>query len=321
MEIRKILAIRDDRMGDFILTLPSIKALKEAFPAARMTVAVAPPVYPLAARILKGENLFAESGSSATFFSFLKREEFDLAVFFRPRLGTALAAFAAGVSKRLGSGYRGYSFLYNLKHFEHRKSGEKHEAEYSLALLKPLGIENPLVFETVNVDAGEARPIWNKFGLDSSKNWIAVHPGSGGSAPNWSRERYIELAAQLSTEGFSILWTGSIQELQRVEGVGISLVGKTEIWDLACLYSLCKAVIAPSTGPLHLASLVGTPVVGLFSSSGVVSPKRWRPLGAKARVVVPDEENNNANSLDDLEIEPVLSAVHEILSGTPTAVR
>jgi heptosyltransferase-2 len=269
----------------------------------------------LAARVLKGDNLFSDSASFLKCFSFLKKEAFDLTVFFRPRLGTAAAAFLAGVPKRLGTGYRGYSFLYNLKHYEHRKTGEKHEAEYSLSLLIPLGVEKPLVFDPVEVDPGEARQVWNKFGLDFSKNWIAIHPGSGGSAPNWPKERYVELAARLLAEGFSILWTGGPAELQGVEEVGVSLAGKTEVWDLACLYSLCKAVIAPSTGPLHLASLVGTPVVGLFSPSGVVSPKRWRPLGKNARVVVPDEKNNGTKTLDGLEVEKVLSAVHEILSG------
>ena len=72
MDIKKILAVRDDRMGDFILTLPAIKALKETFPTARMTVAVSLLVFPLAARTLKGENLVSESGSFANFLFFLR---------------------------------------------------------------------------------------------------------------------------------------------------------------------------------------------------------------------------------------------------------
>jgi len=287
MEINKILAVRDDRMGDFILTLPAIHALQEAFPSARLTVAVSPIVYPLAVRVLPGKNVFSHAGSFSKFYSFLKSESFDLVVFFRPRLGTALGAFLAGIPKRLGTGYRGYSFLYNFKHFEHRHTAEKQEAEYSIGLLKPLGIEKSLRFDTINIDVKEAEGAAKKFGLDLSKNWVAVHSGSGGSSPNWPKKNYVELARKLSEAGFSVLWTGSVPELQGVDELGVSLAGKTEIWDLACLYSRCKLVVAPSTGPLHLATLVGTPVVGIYSPVRVNLPRRWGPLGPNAKTLVP----------------------------------
>jgi len=308
--------VRDDRMGDFILTLPAITALQEAFPKARLTVAVSPAVYPLAVRLLPGKNVFSHNGTFSKFHSFLKSEKFDLVVFFRPRLGTAVAAFLTGIPKRLGTGYRGYSFLYNFKHYEHRHTAEKKEAEYSLALLKPLGIEKSLRFETVNVDAKEAEEVAKKFGLDFSKNWAAVHPGSGGSSPNWPKKNYIELAKKLADAGFSILWTGTDSELKDMNGPGISLAGKTEIWELACLYSLCKLVIAPSTGPLHLASLVGAPVVGIYSPVRVNSPRRWGPLGPKAKTLVPPVEECSCSAgrcrrgdcMELLKVEEVFQA-------------
>ncbi len=274
-------------MGDFILTLPAIAALQEAYPKARLTVAVSPAVYPLAVRVLPGKNVFSHNGSFSKFHSFLKSEQFDLAVFFRPRLGTALAAFLAGVPKRLGTGYRGYSVLYNLKHYEHRHTAERKEAEYSLSLLKPLGIEKGWHFDTISIDTSEAESVAKELGLDFSKRWIAIHPGSGGSSPNWPKKDYIELAKKLAEAGFSILWTGTASELEDIDGPGVSLAGKTEIWDLACLYSRSKLVIAPSTGPLHLASLVGTAVVGIYSPVRVNSPRRWEPLGPKAKTLVP----------------------------------
>ncbi|HXF47906.1 MAG TPA: glycosyltransferase family 9 protein [Verrucomicrobiae bacterium] len=328
MEIKKILAVRDDRMGDFILTLPAISALQEAFSSARLTVAVSPSVYPLAVRLLPGKNVFSHTGAFSQFYSFLKNEGFDLAVFFRPRPGTAVAAFLAGVPKRLGTGYRGYGFLYNLKHYEHRHKAEKQEAEYSLGLLKPLGIEKNLHFETVGIDAKEAEAVWRKFGLDLTKNWVAVHPGSGGSSPNWPKKNYVELARKLSEDGFSVLWTGSVPELQGVDELGISLAGKTEIWDLACLYSRCKLVIAPSTGPLHLASLVGTPVVGIYSPVRVNSPRRWGPLGPKAKTLVPPLEECNCkaracrrgNCMELLQLGDVFQAALAELSKTATPV-
>ena len=153
--------------------------------------------------------------------------------------------------------------------------------------MKPLGIEKSLRFDTINIDVKEAEGAAKKFGLDLSKGWIAVHPGSGGSSPNWPKKNYVELARKLSEAGFSVLWTGSVPELQGVDELGVSLAGKTEIWDLACLYSRCQLVIAPSTGPLHLASLVGTPVIGIYSPVRVNSPRRWGPLGPNTQTLVP----------------------------------
>ncbi len=325
MEVKKILAVRDDRMGDFILTLPAIIALQEAFPSARLTVAVSPAVYPLAVRVLPGKNIFSHSGTFSKFYSFLKSEKFDLVVFFRLRLGTALAAFLAGVSKRLGTGYRGYRFLYNLKHYEHRHTAERKEAEYSLSLLKPLGIEKSLRFDAISIDPKETEEAAKKFGLDFSKAWIAIHPGSGGSSPNWPKKSYVRLAQKLSAAGFSILWTGSASELKDINGPGVTLAGKTEIWDLACLYSRCKLVVAPSTGPLHLASLAGTPVVGIYSPVRVNSPRRWGPLGPKAKTLVPPVSECNCtagqcrrgNCMELLDVETVFqTAVNLAESST-----
>jgi ADP-heptose:LPS heptosyltransferase len=328
MEIKKILAVRDDRMGDFILTLPAITALQEAFSSARLTAAVSPSVYPLAVRVLPGKNVFSHNGEFSKFHKFLQREKFDLVVFFRPQLGTALAAFLAGLPKRLGTGYRGYSFFYNLKHYEHRHTAEKQEAEYSLSLLKPLGIEKSLRFDTISIDVKEAEEAAKKFGLDLSKNWIAVHPGSGGSSPNWPKKNYGELAKKLAEAGFSVLWTGSVPELQGVDEFGVSLAGKTEVWDLACLYSRCQLVIAPSTGPLHLASLVGTPTIGIYSPVRVNSPRRWGPLGPKSQTLVPPVPECNCKAgecrrgvcMELLKTEEVFRAAQVLLSQSKTPV-
>jgi len=329
MEFKNILAVRDDRMGDFILARPAIRALQGAFPGARLAVAVSESVFPLADPVLPGCNVISPNFSILKFYSFLRSEKFDLVVFFKPRLGTAVAAFLAGVPKRIGTGYRGYSFLFNLRHYEHRHKAERHEAEYSLSLLETLEINKPLHFETVSIDETEIRKVSKKLAVDFSKNWIAIHPGSGGSAPNWPKKNYLDLAEMLSAEGLSILWTGNLEELEGMESVGISLAGKTEVWDLACLYSKCKLMIGPSTGPLHLASLVGTPVMGLYSPIRVTSPRRWGPLGPKVKVLMPTVEEcrcvstscRRGDCMERLSVEEVFRAVSDILKESSEPVQ
>ena len=69
----------------------------------------------------------------------IRRAQFDAVVVAFPRFRIALLLWLAGIPVRVGTGYRWYSFLFNRKIFEHRKTVEKHEAEYNLSLLKGLG--------------------------------------------------------------------------------------------------------------------------------------------------------------------------------------
>ncbi len=139
--MQNILVVRTDRIGDVILTLPTVEALKSNFPNAHVTMLVNSYTSILVEDIA-GTLLYDRDGKPRPFFEMLREirnAHFDAVVIAYPRFRIALLLRLAGIPVRIGTGYRWYSFLFNKRIYEHRKTVEKHEAEYNLSLLKGLG--------------------------------------------------------------------------------------------------------------------------------------------------------------------------------------
>ena len=133
-----------------------------------------------------------------------------------------------------------------------------------------------------------------QYGLESG-NYYVVHPGMGGSALNWPTGLYIDLITQLSTHT-TVVITGTAQDANYLsplkshflsEPNPVWLDGKVSTTELLQVLGSAKAVIAPSTGVLHLAASTGVKTIGLFSPVRVQSIQRWGPLGEKAEALAP----------------------------------
>ena len=136
--MQNILVVRTDRIGDVILTLPTIEALKLNFPNAHIAMLLSSYTASLVEGIADVLTYNREIALKPFFemLAELRRARFDVAVVAFPRFRIALLLWLAGIPLRIGTGYRWYSFLFNRKIFEHRKNVEKHEAEYNVSLLK-----------------------------------------------------------------------------------------------------------------------------------------------------------------------------------------
>ena len=130
------------------------------------------------------------------------------------------------------------------------------------------------------------------------RHWV-IHPGSHGSAGNWELARYRALAGEMRLRGWDVLVTGTAREragmddLWSSEGAPLAghlvdATGRFSVAELMTLLARVDAVVAASTGPLHLAAALGTPVVGLYGGGAPVWPARWHPIGAQARWLVAD---------------------------------
>jgi heptosyltransferase III len=299
--VQNILVVRTDRIGDVILTLPTIEALKLLFPKAR----VAMLLNSYTANLVEGAaDVFIynnETGLKPFFemVSELRHTRFDAVVVAFPRFRIALLLWLAGIPVRIGSGYRWYSFLFNKRIFEHRKTVEKHEAEYNLSLLQGLGCAVPSIPEVKIVLSEQERTtasrIRTSLKISERERLVLLHPGSGGSARDWKPEHFAQLAAGLKDRGFSVVITGGNAEAKLVlnvaqnAGEGIkSFVSALSLKEFAAFIQTAALFVANSTGPLHLAAVVGTPVIGFYPPVHVMSPKRWGPLTEKKILFVPD---------------------------------
>ena len=139
--VSRILVVRTDRIGDVLLTTPVSTALRQAFPQAKISWLVRPYAAPLLEHNPDVDQVLLDKGQSTRdLATMLKREQFDAAIVALPRWRIAWALWRAGVPVRIGPASKLYSILFTHRLYQHRSEGKKHEADYNLELLAPLGV-------------------------------------------------------------------------------------------------------------------------------------------------------------------------------------
>jgi ADP-heptose:LPS heptosyltransferase len=243
----------------------------------------------------------------------LKAQKFQISIVLQSTLKLAAALYGVGVPNRIGPLSKLHSFFfYNRGTRQRRSLVEMHEADYNLQLLRKLGIRVGTQTLPTRIAVPAEQTEWAKNWLDQKgylpdpnlrEHLVAVHPGMGGSALNWPENYYVELIRALDREGHRILITGGIAEASLLERLEDSLKGTekpilfylaepgTGVDRLAALYQSASIVVAPSTGPLHVAVALGKPVLTFYPPIRVQSAIRWGPYVKNfddAAVLVPE---------------------------------
>ncbi len=313
---KRILLVRTDRLGDVVLTLPMLPILRRHFPDAFIAMLLRS----YTATLVEGHPhvdalLLYDDGNQLIAFNQMLKQirgyEFDIAIVARPTARLAWMMFRASIPVRVGTGFRYYSPLFNKRIFEHRKDARRHELDYNLNLLKALGcaIEGPPEFSLTIPSDSEAKidELLRQFSVDHDKELIVIHPGTGGSAREWPAEFFGRLAARFEEErGSQVVLTGAKGEERKVaevliasKGRAIPLVGRLSLKELSAVIKRANLFVSNSTGPLHLAAALGTPVVGLFPQHIPMSAVRWGPYTSKKRVLVPDKPVNCSECINN----------------------
>lgn len=336
--LRKILIVRTDRIGDVVLSLPMIAALKSILPQAEVAFLLRSYTRDLAAdqpgldRVLLYDRVGVRK-KFAEMLSEIRSEQFDAVVVTYPTLRLALLAFFARIPWRIGTGYRWYSFLFNKRVYEHRRTAEKHEAEYNLSLLRVFGnvVEknpSPKLMLLAGND-NEAMEILNEIHVGQGTPFVILHPGSGGSARDWRPELFGKLAARLGKQGMNVVVTGGPGEENLVstvvrcsENTAKPLPRPLPLLTLAALIRKAHAFVSNSTGPLHIAAAVGTPVVAFYPPIRQCSPARWGPLTDRKVIFEPRTADcprckggpcESNECMDLITVEAVEKAVHALV--------
>lgn len=313
----RILVIRTDKLGDVILSTPVFEVIKRHYSKSFLAVMVKENVMPVIKGISSIDQAlifdpeFRHSGVKGfiQLYKDIKKLQFDIAIVLKSNWKIALALFLARVRFRVGPFSKMYSFLfYNRGVRQKRSHVEMHEADYNLQLLRKIGIRVGTRNVETSVYVSEEAQLKAKSwllenGWDNNKPLIVVHPGMGGSALNWPEVHYQDLVKGLVKQGIQILLTAGPTEgvlLDRIESsLGedknkvIYFRGKLEqkVDFLAALILNSYLMIAPSTGPLHLAIALGKRVVTFYPPIRVQSALRWGPYlrdESKASVLVPE---------------------------------
>ncbi len=290
-EINRVLIVRTDRLGDVLLTTPVSSALREAFPKAQISWLVRPYAAPLLEHNPDVDQILVDRGRSAgKLAALLRKEHFDVAIVAYPRWRVAWALWRAGVPVRIGPASKWYSIFFTHKMWQHRSEGKKHEADYNLELLAPLGVpfkRRPTRFVLTEEEKKEARKTLESHRLSFSKPIIFLHPGSGGSSARWPLAHFMRLGDKLQEEGCDVVVTGGPGEnyqaimIDQMHRIPVFIAaGSVSVRELAALYACADLVVTNSTGPLHLAVALGVPTVSIYSPVPTCHPQRWGPYPA-----------------------------------------
>jgi len=306
--IERILLIRNDRIGDLVLTTPAISVVAKSFPQARIDLLCSCYAEPVVRGNPWLHEVITDCGAHdrsdlQELVELLAPRRYSCAVTFVHSYKNARLVHSSGIPLRIGPLVRWYSPLFFNRAIRQKRSrAERHEALYNLELLSPLGIEvtcvpPPLVIPSKEAVGWSGGWLQSEFGEKAKLPLVVVHPGMGGSALNWPERFWRELVGLLEREsGCRVLVTGSQDEAELVRRVtGDSLGSKRvrskvgmSLEHFIGLLSRADAVVAPSTGPLHLAGALGVTAVGIYSPVRAHHPNRWGPLGkGKSKVFLP----------------------------------
>ncbi|MEW6075071.1 MAG: lipopolysaccharide heptosyltransferase II [Candidatus Omnitrophota bacterium] len=301
---KRILIVRTDRIGDVLLSTPVIKALRQAYPCAY----IAMMVRPYAADIVEGNPYLDEvimcakekedKGILGTFSLArrLRRKRFDACFVLHPTARLHLLMYLTGIPRRIGYD-RKFGFLLTDRIIHDKQTGKKHESEYSLDVIRSLGIKpgdnDPFMPIRPDSEAWAEREL-KDAGICSDDKVLAIHPGASCRSKLWPEENFASVCDILAQRvGFKVVIVGGPKDtgiaqniVARMRHRAVNFAGKTSVSQLASLLKRCSLFISNDSGPVHIASALKVPVVVIFGRSQKgLSPLRWGPLGEKNRVL------------------------------------
>ncbi|MEZ5398108.1 MAG: lipopolysaccharide heptosyltransferase II [Bryobacteraceae bacterium] len=300
----RILIRATNWVGDAVMSLPAIRAVRERFPVAHVALIGFPWVWELYAREtfldefvpLTGRRGWRDFGVKFELASELRRRRFDMALLLPNSFESAALAYAAGVPDRCGYDRDGRGAL--LSHPVPRpRPGEtpRHESFYYLELLRRLGwipaLPPPgeILFENRDAMAvaGGAKLAVAGFGGEV----VGVCPGAAfGTAKRWLPERFAEAARRvMDATGADAAVFGTPAERDVCETVARAigsrarnLAGSTSLADFIEMAAACLLFLTNDSGSMHVASAAGTPTVAIF---GATDATATGPSSARAVVV------------------------------------
>ncbi|MDD3295971.1 MAG: glycosyltransferase family 9 protein [Candidatus Omnitrophica bacterium] len=294
---KRILILRTDRLGDVILSTPAIRNLRLAYPDAHIAFLCRP----YTRQAVEGNPYLDEvieydkhgrhkSFSSTVRFSFwLRTKKFDWAVVLHPTNRANMIVFLAGIPLRVGFN-RKTGYLLNKRIPHKKQQGKKHEVEYTLDILRYIGVEvkdKVLYFPVIDKARKVVDKLFNSKGVDSGKKLLVIHPSASCPSKRWSQNNFSRLIRVLKAANHDLIIAVITSEAEKKFGKKlveendvVDLRGKLNLAELGALLERASLLISNDTGPVHIAAALKIPVISIFGRNDPgLSPLRWRPLG------------------------------------------
>lgn len=353
MTYPKILILRLSAVGDVLRTLPAVMALRENFPSSQIAWVVEEPSKTLLESqpeidrvILLPRKRWTEGMKSigklwktlkemSQFVLELRKEKFDFVLDFHGIIKSGMISFLSGSPKRIGydrkSSKEGNFLLSNIKVKLPKEKISRYQRNF--ALLKAVGLEVKDFDARLHIpqrDKAYVESFFNRLNPPLRKPSIAIHAGTNPKAAfkRWMPGHYAQLADRLVRElDATVIFTWGPEELDSVEAIRKEMTeqsvlgpGTESLTQLGELFRHCDLYLGGDTGPMHIASLMGTPVLVIY---GPTDPIFHEPLGRhkKVRKEVGCNPCRNRSCKDlkclkSITVDDVFKATKEILSIT-----
>ncbi len=333
----RILALRLGGIGEVLAVTPSLRAVRERFPRARITLLAERPSYEVALPwvddVVVAQGPFRAGAIGSLLHPGLYAEllrlieqllsrKYDLFLDFhhlfarRHAIKPFLVALLSRARRRVGFG-PGFFLTDPVP-----DPDDRHMAERNRAFLSPLGIgieDSTPILRVSPADQEWVDALLAALQLEGSRI-IAIAPGSSRPVQRWGADRFRDAASRLSRRA-KIVVVGSPQERGLGDAIAsgaLNLAGRTTVGRLAGLFRRCALLVANDSGPLHMAYAVGTPVVGLFRPGEV---RRWGSYAETRRFRALSKEGPGAQegkTLPLISVDEVVNAAEELLGeNTP----
>jgi lipopolysaccharide heptosyltransferase II len=312
MQARKILCIRLDYLGDVLMCTPAIRAVKQSVPGSAVTLLssksgnAAVPYIPEIDSVIDYAAPWMKSSAphganiDIDFIQSLRAYAFDAAIIFTSYSQSALPAaqmcYLAGIPLRLAHCRENpYQLLTDWVPEKEPEKILRHEVRRQLDLVQTVGYqtsEEKLSFSVRESDVNWMQDRLHTFGINEKRPWILMHPGATAASRRYPVSHWKKVLCELADKlGYAVVLTGDASEVAMIEEIRAagnsmahSLAGELDLGKLGAAISLASIVISNNTGPAHMASAIGTPLVDLYA---LTNPQHT-PWQVKNRVLFHD---------------------------------
>src|SRR4030067_2066103 len=305
-KIKKILIRCTNWIGDAVLTMPALAAVRQKFPDAEISILVKPWVAGLFENspdidriIIYDDKKYSRLCGKRKLVSDLKKHKFDMAILFQNAFEAAFLSFLAGIPVRYGYNTDGRGMLLTHKIKPSDETLKKHQVWYYLDLLKPMGItieEPELSLKIENKNKTAASNVLKKNRIKKDELIIGINTGASyGPAKRWLPDRYAKLAEMLIERyNARIILFGSKDDKEVANEIAslsshklINLAGKTSLSEATATIERCRLFITNDSGLMHIAAALNVPVIAIFGST---SPERTGPYGKGHHIIYKNVE-------------------------------
>jgi len=298
--VNKILVVNVNWIGDVIFSSPIFKALKREYPGAEISCLAVPRVKNILECIENIDHIieYDEEGKHKGLFAKcklinqLRSYNFDAVFLLHRSITRALLMFFCGIPKRIGYDEKKRGWL--LSHRIRKLEGVVHRSDYYLNVIEDFGIEvvdRSTSLDVKKDDVVHVNQFLESFGVTIADYLIVINPGGNWDLKRWDKSQFSLLTKKLmEEEHIKVVLSGSKDDVnlalditKNLSEKPIELTGLLNLNECVALMKRANCVISSDSGPLHIASSVGTDVIGIF---GPTLPAVTGPRGRKDAVIL-----------------------------------